>query len=216
MGDLLLSFPSYDGKRAISLPMASISRMEARQEEVQMVTRFKAPELLTALNRAWLVVSKMALAVNQHLLRAQRELEIRKAILLVDLLPDILVKKRLKTANEETRQGILVLDREYCEILDRVEQIRAVLEMLKVKAKGFQNSFDSVKKILGTSQLIDGTGPGSLSHRPGEDLPFERYEVNGLLCVVCDLPQRETPGGASCPGGHGGADGYDPETKGER
>lgn len=43
--------------------------------------------------------------------------------------------------------------------------------------------------------------------RPDDHLPFESFKLNGLACSVCGLQQRETPGGQSCPNGHGGAEG---------
>lgn len=42
------------------------------------------------------------------------------------------------------------------------------------------------------------------------DRPFEDLPANGLVCPDCLLPQRLTPSGASCPNGHGGAQGIDP------
>jgi hypothetical protein len=35
----------------------------------------------------------------------------------------------------------------------------------------------------------------------------ENLGLNGLLCAACKAPQYDTPGGATCPNGHGGADG---------
>lgn len=42
------------------------------------------------------------------------------------------------------------------------------------------------------------------------DLPFTSFPLNGLLCPVCRLPQRNTSGGASCENGHGGEIGVEP------
>lgn len=41
-------------------------------------------------------------------------------------------------------------------------------------------------------------------------LPFTSFPLNGLLCPVCRLPQRNTSGGASCENGHGGEVGEEP------
>lgn len=45
--------------------------------------------------------------------------------------------------------------------------------------------------------------------------PTESYPKNGLHCSVCGYPQHETPGGACCANGHGGARGVPvwPEAK---
>ena len=38
------------------------------------------------------------------------------------------------------------------------------------------------------------------------DGPFDSYPLTGTMCSVCLEFQRQTPGGVSCPQGHGGAD----------
>lgn len=204
-----LSIPSFDGTRTITIPLGEIARAEARQEELAYVTKDKAPELLRAINHGWLEVSKLALLVNRELNKAKKELAGRKAIILVDLLPQILVQKGIEQANAEVRQAVLDLDEEYGRREDRVEQIRVVLELLKIKAKGFENTFTAIKKVLGQSQLLSGADPTNLGHGPRSDdhLPVTAYRANGLLCEVCDMPQYLTPGGACCPQGHGGAPG---------
>lgn len=54
-----------------------------------------------------------------------------------------------------------------------------------------------------------------MSHEdPRHGLPFESFPLNGLLCVDCGLPQRDTSGGPSC-GEHGGAQGIDPKQRRE-
>lgn len=41
------------------------------------------------------------------------------------------------------------------------------------------------------------------------DLPFSACPRNGLVCRECELPQRTTPSGDTCEGGHGGVPGID-------
>lgn len=54
-----------------------------------------------------------------------------------------------------------------------------------------------------------------VENRSGEknppNLAFALYPRNGLVCAECHLPQRETPYGATCDTGHGGAEGRDPK-----
>ena len=42
--------------------------------------------------------------------------------------------------------------------------------------------------------------------RMPEEGPFESYPETGTACAACGQPQRQTPGGMSCPQGHGGAE----------
>lgn len=207
MSDDTITFPSYDGSRQLALPLGRVHRAMARTEEVQYVTPMKAPELLTALNREWLYVSKLVLLVNQHALRAQRRSGERRAELLVDVIPTILEQKKLNN-NKEIREAIFAQDHDLQELLEREQQIEAVRETLKLYAKAFENAYTSVKKIIGTSSVQTGSGSLSTSlRRPDDRLPATAYQPNGLRCVVCKMRQYETPSGACCPQGHGGADG---------
>lgn len=160
-----ITFPAHDGSRRIDLPMEQVARAEARMEEVQFVTGAKAPELLTALNRGWLYVSKLALVVNQHKLKAETATATRRAIVLLDVMPALLKERGIRSSTE-VRDAILIQDIEYATCMERENEIRAVLELLKLKAKGLENAFSSVKKIIGDRSML--TGVGNLSVNPGE------------------------------------------------
>ncbi len=152
---LVLTCPRGTDDGEINLPIASVLRAEARQAEVALVNKLTAPELLTAMNRAWLDVSQMAIAVTSHLNAAQKRVDKRKAIILLDEVPKLMEQKGIAKANEDVRQAALTLDEEYQLLVDRTQRIEAVLELLKLKARAFENAFTSVKRILGSSALTD-------------------------------------------------------------
>lgn len=205
-----LVFPSADGTRSITLPMQRVRRAMARTEEVQSVTAFKAPELLGFLNRELNFVGKLVLAVNQHALLAARLLATRRAIILTDLLPAMLEAKGLNN-NKEIRDAAIAVDAEYQQLEDRHQQILAVREMLKLDAEGIYNAFGAIKRLLDSRALTTGAGAVDLATVTGRPPPVTSYQTNGLRCAVCDMIQYETPSGAVCAQGHGGAPGYEPK-----
>lgn len=160
IGDLVVI--KGDGNGEIHLPMIRIANLEKRQLEVQIVTHIKAPELLTALNEGWLETSKLALRIHQEIMNAEKLLSKRKAIILLDEMPRILKEKQIDTVNESIRKAIIDQDAQHNEIEDRLRRLEAIEALLKIKAKGFENAFTAVKKIISSPTMA--LGPGNLSH----------------------------------------------------
>ena len=96
-------------------------------------------------------------------------------------------------------------------------------------ARAYAESIDNVREALGqreTHYLVVADDVGDLVkvveqcanegdrramaalrklRPPPLEWSFESYPLTGTVCSVCGEPQRQTPGGASCPNGHGGA-----------
>lgn len=193
--------PHGSGEGEFRLSLDHIHRADARMQEVQSVTPLKAPELLTALNKAWLDVSRAALAVRQHRLKAENALKDRKAVVLMEDLPRILVEKQLGKANEELREAVLVRDKEYRRLEERLQQLEAIEELLKLKARAFDNAFTAVKRIINSPAL--GTGVGNVGHDSREEAHLDGLKPASTVCPVCNQQQYHCPGGLTCAQGHG-------------
>lgn len=133
---------------SITINMQAIFAAEARQEEVAYVTPQKAPELLREFNIAWRDLDKVIVRLSSEHLMAERQLEKRKAVLILDVVP-VKLKERGLASNEANRDAVIALDEEYQALQDVVDQLDAVVHLLKGKLKAFENSFSSVKKIMG-------------------------------------------------------------------
>ncbi len=136
------------GAPPLILALESILRAEQRQVEVAFVTPMKAPELLREFNIAWRDLHKITVQLAAEQLRAERELEKRKAVLILEVVPGKL--KELDLANNEgTRSAVITLDARYQQLQEVVDEIDAVVRYLKGKLTAFENAFTSVKKIMG-------------------------------------------------------------------
>lgn len=130
------------------LHLGEILTAEARQREVAIVTPVKAPELLYTFNHAWLETDKIVKDLAADIVKAKARVEKRKAHILLYEVNDFL-KSRDVASTKDARDAVIVLDPE-CEALqDRVDQLFATQEWLKGKMKSFENSYSSVKKIMG-------------------------------------------------------------------
>lgn len=131
-----------------TLNLGQILTAEARQREVAIVTPVKAPELLYTFNHAWLETDKIQKDLAADIVKAKAQVERRKArILLYEA--ETFLKIQGVSSTKESREAVIVLDPEYQTLQDRVDQLFATQEWLKGKMKSFENSYSSVKKIMG-------------------------------------------------------------------
>ncbi len=136
------------GASPLILGLESILRAEQRQGEVAFVTPMKAPELLREFNIAWRDLHKITVQLAAEQLRAERELEKRKAVLILEVVPGILKEKGLGS-NEANRDAVITLDEKHQQLQEVVDEIDAIVRYLKGKLAAFENAFTSVKKIMG-------------------------------------------------------------------
>lgn len=160
------------GTDPIIIDLTEVYPVEARLHEVAIVTKTKAPELLSTFNRAYAAVFQQRALLEMEKNTAKREAEKLRAIIILDKVPQILQEKKLATAkspagSEDLRQAILALDPEYQEALERVEQITCVIELLTGKLKALENGFTSVKKIMTDDAFNMAIGKNSLSGDSG-------------------------------------------------
>lgn len=157
-----------DGDTAMVIDLKALLASETRQEEVAFVTPQKAPELLAEFNRSWRDIHKLVIQLSSELLQAQKAVQRRKAILLLEEVPKVLKSKGL-TTNDANRDAIITLDDQFDRLQDKADQIKAVVEYLKGKLKTFENAYSSVKKIMGEdaySMLARGSNPATKDGAP--------------------------------------------------
>ncbi len=204
-GTVALPIGKTDGEFNVNL--RALHHLEKRQAEVQYLTKVKAPELMTALNRGYLDAGKLVGFVRRQKRDAEKRLGVRKAVILLHELPRILREKEIEKANDDIRAAVCATDAEYVRLEERVDCLATALEMFILMQKGFEKAHGDAKRIY------DQWEPESpnLGHTPGRELPAHAYPANGKFCSVCDFPQYDTPHGAVCAEGHGGASGYTKE-----
>lgn len=136
------------GREPKIIDLGAILAAEARQNEVATVTQMKAPELLWTYNKSWLDLNGLLAHLTLERNIAQKELEKRKAVLLLDIIPEKLKERKIPT-NDANREAFIVLDPQYSTLEDTVMQITAVVKLLEGKLKSFENAYNSVKKLVG-------------------------------------------------------------------
>ncbi len=160
------------GENPIVLDIGAILQSELRQDEVATVTKFKAPELLAEFNKSWRELHKLFVQLQSEKLKAEKAVEHRRAVLLLEVVPGKLAERKL-TSNDAYREAIITLDLPYQAARDTADEIEAVCEYLKGKLKSFENAYSSVKKIMGEDSYNMGrTSNPDLSGDAGPTKPL--------------------------------------------
>jgi hypothetical protein len=142
------------GAKTVLLAMDPIYDAERRVQEVATVNSHKAPELLSVFNTAYFTLNDHLTKLDLALVEARKAANLRRSVVILDLVPQILKQKGLSSArspggSEDQRKAILDADEPYLVLMDTVAQLEAMHELLDGKRKGFEWAFTSVKKIIG-------------------------------------------------------------------
>lgn len=173
------------GDNPLVIDLAVILASERRQDEVASVTKFKAPELLAEFNRSWRDLHALVVELQAELTKAQKALDRRKGVLLLEVVPEKLSARKLAN-NDAHRDAVISLDEQYQAFQETYDQIEAVVEYLKGKLKSFEHAYNSVKKIMGedgynmaargpNTNLSGDAGPSAQPDRPVAASPSGKY-----------------------------------------
>jgi hypothetical protein len=180
------------GAGLMILDLAEVRQLEARKEEVVSVTKAKAPELMRAMEKGYTaLVTQYLPMVGFELSQAEQATEERKAVVMLDEAPRILSEKGLtKPSNPsgtaDQRENVLALDKEYKALRNTVEMLKAVEALLKGKAKGFEMSYQSVKKVYDN---LDNFGVVRNFHTPIPDSADVGDEITSTGALKIGTPR---------------------------
>ncbi len=127
-----------------------------RIEEVAMLSSQKAPELMSAFNKAYLVLGKFAAVVGLEKSKAKGALDEIRARIILEKAPIVLEQHRVRES-DATRQAVCDLDPEYKHTRDTFDRLVALHEVMKHQMKSLEMAYTSAKKVLGehNPNLID-------------------------------------------------------------
>lgn len=160
IGRILVCPAGTPGHADKQIEIVDLYRLEARQNEIASVNKVTAPELMQAFINGYGIASRALIQLQYELAVANKHIEERKAILILDVVPQVLKEKGLvrpsnPAGSEDLRKSVMIQDKEYRELKDRVDMIETAVEFLKVKAKGFEMAYQSVKKVYDNLSSIN-------------------------------------------------------------
>lgn len=137
----------------IILDLKEILNIESRIQEIAFFTTKKAPELLSAFNKAYVLLHEQIVLLTREKNFAERESNKIRSIIILDKVPTILKEKGLVSGkspmgSEDVRRAILECDDEYTDSLDRVKELDCIIELLNGKLRSIAMAYSSVKNLV--------------------------------------------------------------------
>ena len=174
------------GAGHLELDLTEVRQLEARKDEVGSVNKAKAQELLRAMEKGYSAIANMLPMVSLELNRAEQAADERKAVVMLDEAPRILAEKGLirpsnPSGSADQRENILALDSEHKKLRENVDLLKATQELLKGKMRGFEMSFQSVKKVFDTPDAY--VAGGHIINIPSRAEAGDELDSQGSLKV---------------------------------
>lgn len=166
------------------IDMVNLYTLEARKQEVAIVNKARAPELMRCFEQGYGLSARAMVGVRLEVNKAKEALDKRKAVVMLDIAPEVLKAKGLTTkaspaGSLELREAVLASDEIYLSLLDRLNRLEAAYELLKVKSKGFEMAFMSVRKIYDDLSKVNILLNGSANANMEESFGELTGEING-------------------------------------
>lgn len=167
--------------------MEELHRLDVRREEISRVNKVTAPELMQTFVDGYGIATRILVQLEWELAQARKFADERKAVVYLEVAPKFLQEKGLVRAanpsgSEDQRKSVLALDNEYQKLNDRLSMIEAALGYLKLKAKQFEMSYQSVKKVYDSLSSVNALANGV--NAPGGASPYQSSsETNAPMQV---------------------------------
>lgn len=151
-----LELPTSNPGQTFTIEMGKVWALEERKEEIAYVTRTKAPELMRAMEEGFSELAPKLATVSSALTRVDNEMKRRKAVILLDIVPEREATKG--KLNAEQKLAVVELDEDYARLADAHVFLEAANRLLRDKMDGFRMAFSAVKKVYDGLSSYDGTG----------------------------------------------------------
>lgn len=167
---------ALEGLEPLALDMTKIRQAEGRLPEVALTNSHRAPELLALFNGGYLDVSRYLNLLEYEMDVAERRLAEAKATFLIDKLPSLLADKGFASArsplgSEDIRQAFLDRDDDYKRFQDLICVLRSYIGLFETLQTGFENGYNSVKKLIGTDSSTWRQNPNLTQPSPSSPDP---------------------------------------------
>jgi hypothetical protein len=134
-----------------SVDLTELRGLEARQAEASGCGRVVALGLMTSMKEGYELAATARANITLEMDRAQTALATRKAIVCLDLIPDILKAKGLATPGRpggtaEQKEDILAVDKDYIALKNYIGQLEAARELMRIKMETFRMAFSTAKR----------------------------------------------------------------------
>lgn len=168
---MYISRDTPDDQLLKAVDLSVLEHGEARVHEVAIVTKFKAPELLSTYNLAHLTAQKARGILHTRVAELEAQLEALAAVIALERAPVKLkelgvLSPRSPGGSEDQRQAVVQSDPEYRALKERILDLKAGVEEFTIRARSMEKAFSAVKAIY-----MDRDLPNPNLHNPVDKPP---------------------------------------------
>ena len=151
--ETIMTIPACGSLKTARLDLTMVYAAERRIPEIQLVKRETAGGLLAELMQGYGQANQAFALVIKLLTDTENAVKRRRAMLLLDVVPDKLREKGLATTknptgSEDLRNAIIEQDEEYAELQDRKGLLDATRLLIDGKRKNLDMAYTAIKKII--------------------------------------------------------------------
>jgi len=159
------------GESPILLQLKRAKEAIERISDIAALSPSLLPGLLTSLLQGLTELNKAMSTISLEIVNAEHKANRRKANLILDEMPRILIEKGIKSS-EDVRNAILSLDHEYSQLCEQKDMLEAIFENLKVKSKNIEHALYSCKTITQyrTNTVLKGDDFTDAQFEPGQSV----------------------------------------------
>jgi len=133
-----LTIPAFKSTEPIKVVMSNIKEAERRLVEAKMVNPATYSELEYIFGEGYREAKKNLSMIGYELTKAEKALREAKSIAILDEYPQFLKEQGLKD-NATLRDAFLERQPDYVAAQDRIDYLKAVIDLLEGKVKVFEN-----------------------------------------------------------------------------
>lgn len=166
--------PYRAGGIKLDFELAPLFTAEHRLFEIAIADKSKAKELFTEYTKAYIYASKLHAMCQLHVAKAAIESRKRRAILVIDYMPEMAKAKGLSTSRsptgaEDIREAFLYRDEEFLRIEEGRASLEAAEQLLFGKMMAFREAADAMKRLLSPDERPRMSNAETLPNAFGSD-----------------------------------------------
>jgi hypothetical protein len=142
-----LVIPKFGSSEQIVLPMSAIKEGERRLVEAKIVNPATYSELEFVFGEGYREARKNVTVIGYEISKAEKALREAKSVAILDDYPEFLKEKGLKD-NATVRDAFLEKRPEYVAAQDRIDMLKAMLDLMEGKIKVFENVTRYMRKEM--------------------------------------------------------------------
>jgi hypothetical protein len=142
-----LTIPPFKSSNALALPMTAIREGERRLVEAKLVNAATYADLEYCFGEGYREAKKNVSLINYEISKAEKALREAKSIAILDEYPGFLKENSLKD-NATVRDAYLERCPDYVAAHDRIDMLKAMLDLMEGKIKVFENVSRFMRKEI--------------------------------------------------------------------